>query len=128
MILAASGSEVHVALEARKSLEAQGIPTRVVSFPCWERFEEQPEEYRDKVFPPSVEARVSVEAASVFGWERYVGRPGASVGIDRYGASAPGTKVLAELGINPENVVARAKAVLAGIAAKGGAGKKGRVA
>lgn len=128
MILIASGSEVHVALEARERLESEGISTRVVSFPCWERFDEQPEVYRNKVFPPFIEARVSVEAASVFGWERYVGRFGASVGIDRYGASAPGNRVLAELGIHAENIVAHAKTVLGRIAARTQARKEGRVA
>jgi transketolase len=112
LILIASGSEVHVALEARKTLEAQGISTRVVSLMCWERFEEQPEEYRRKVLPPGIRNRVSVEAASTFGWERYVGDRGVPVGIDRFGASAPGDRVLRELGINPENVVAHALAVL----------------
>jgi len=112
VILLASGSEVHVALEAAKILEAEGIPARVVSFLSWERFEEQPGEYRRLVLPPSVRARVSVEAAATFGWERYVGDGGTSVGIDRFGASAPGGRVFQELGITPGNVVARAKALL----------------
>ncbi len=112
VILLASGSEVHVALEAAKLLEGEGISARVVSFLCWERFEEQPGEYRRLVLPPSVRARVSVEAAATFGWERYVGETGASVGIDRFGASAPGGRVFRELGISPENVAARARAVL----------------
>lgn len=112
VILLASGSEVHVALEAANVLEAEGIPARVVSFLSWERFEEQPGEYRRLVLPPSVRARVSVEAAATFGWERYVGDGGASVGIDRFGASAPGGRIFKELGITPENVAARAKALL----------------
>jgi len=112
VILLASGSEVHVALEAANLLEGEGISARVVSFLCWERFEEQPGEYRRLVLPPSVRARVSVEAAATFGWERYVGETGASVGIDRFGASAPGGRVFRELGISPENVAARARAVL----------------
>ena len=112
VILLASGSEVHVALEAANILEAEGIPARVVSFLSWERFEEQPGEYRRLVLPPSVRARVSVEAAATFGWERYVGDGGTSVGIDRFGASAPGGRVFQELGITPGNVVARAKALL----------------
>ncbi|MBI5419969.1 MAG: transketolase [Deltaproteobacteria bacterium] len=112
VLLLASGSEVHVALAAKKLLEAEGISTRVVSFPCWERFEEQPAEYRNAVLPPSVRARVSVEAGCTFGWERYVGEKGCSVGIDRFGASAPGDRVLRELGINPENVAAKAKSLL----------------
>ncbi|MBI5342713.1 MAG: transketolase [Deltaproteobacteria bacterium] len=112
VILAASGSEVHVALGAKKLLEADGIPARVVSFLCRERFEEQPEAYRDMVFPPAVRARVSVEAGSTFGWERYVGEKGVSVGIDRFGASAPGDRLFREFGITAEAVAMRAKALL----------------
>jgi transketolase len=112
VILLASGSEVHVALDAADILESEGISARVVSFLSWERFEEQPGEYRRLVLPPSVRARVSVEAAATFGWERYVGDGGASVGIDRFGASAPGGRIFQELGITPENVAARAKALL----------------
>jgi transketolase len=112
LILIATGSEVPVSLEARKVLEEQGISTRVVSLLCRERFEEQPERYRKAVLPPSVHARVSVEAAATFGWERYAGDRGASVGIDRFGASAPGGEVLRKLGINPENVVTHALGVL----------------
>jgi len=112
VILLASGSEVHVALKGATLLEAEGIPARVVSFLSWERFEEQPGEYRRFVLPPSVRARVSVEAAATFGWERYVGDNGASVGINRFGASAPGGRIFQELGITPENVAARAKALL----------------
>jgi transketolase len=112
VILLASGSEVHVALDAAKLLEANGVSARVVSFLCWERFEEQPPEYRRFVLPPSLRARVSVEAAATFGWERYVGDGGVSIGIDRFGASAPGGRIFQELGITPENVAARAKALL----------------
>jgi transketolase len=112
VLLMATGSEVHVAVGAKGILEAEGIPARVVSLPCWERFDEQPEEYRNSVLPPSVRARVSVEAGSTFGWSRYVGETGRSVGIDRFGASAPGDRVLRELGISPENVAARAKEIL----------------
>ena len=112
VILLASGSEVHVAIAAKRILETDGISARVVSFPCWERFEEQPPSYREAVLLPSVRARVSVEAGCTFGWERYVGEKGASVGIDRFGASAPGDRVLKELGITPENVVSKAKALL----------------
>lgn len=112
VILLASGSEVHVALKAANLLEAEGTTARVVSFLSWERFEEQPGEYRRFVLPPSVRARVSVEAAATFGWERYVGDGGVSVGINRFGASAPGGRIFQELGITPENVAARAKALL----------------
>ena len=112
VILLASGSEVHVALDAAKLLEAEGVPTRVVSFLSWERFEEQPAEYRHFVLPPSVRARVSVEAAATFGWERYVGSGGVAVGIDRFGASAPAGRVFRELGITPERVAGCARAAL----------------
>ncbi len=112
VILIATGSEVHVALAAAKLLSAGGIAARVVSAMCLERFEEQDEGYRDSVLPAAVRARVSVEAACTFGWRRYVGDGGASVGIDRYGASAPGDRVFGELGITADNVAARARALL----------------
>ncbi len=112
VVLIATGSEVQVALAAAKILAAEGIAARVVSAPCLERFEEQPAEYRDRVLPPAVRARVSVEAAATFGWRRYVGDGGAAVGIDRFGASAPGDRVMKELGITAENVAARARALL----------------
>jgi transketolase len=112
VILLASGSEVHVALAAKKLLEADGVSARVVSFLCRERFEEQPASYREAVLPPSVRARVSVEAGSTFGWERYIGERGVSVGIDRFGASAPGDRLFREFGFTPENVAAKARAIL----------------
>lgn len=115
VLLLASGSEVHVALAAKTLLSAEGVAARVVSMPCWERFEEQEAGYRESVLPPSVPARVSVEAGSTFGWERYVGDRGASVGIDRFGASAPAERIFRELGITPEAVRDRAKSVLAAI-------------
>jgi len=111
VILLATGSEVHVALEARALLEAGGISTRVVSCLCLERFGEQPEEYRNEVLPPPVRARASVEAGVTLGWERYVGEAGIAVGIDRFGASAPGPRVFRELGITAEAVAARAMAL-----------------
>ena len=103
-ILVATGSEVAVTLEARKLLAEQGVAVRVVSMPSWEIFDAQDEEYKNSVLPPGVEVRVSVEAGVARGWERYVGFRGASIGIDRFGASAPGETVLSELGITPENV------------------------
>jgi transketolase len=112
VILLASGSEVHVALAAKKLLEADGVSARVVSFLCRERFEEQPASYRDAVLPPGVRARVSVEAGSTFGWERYIGERGASVGIDRFGASAPGDRLFKEFGFTPENVASKARTLL----------------
>jgi len=115
VLLIASGSEVSVALGARKLLAGDGVSARVVSMPCRERFEEQEASYREAVLPPSVPARVSVEAGATFGWERYVGDRGASVGIDRFGASAPAERIFRELGITAEAVRDRAKSVLAEI-------------
>ena len=104
VILIGTGSEVAVALEARKELAEQGVDARVVSMPSWEIYDAQDQDYKDFVLPPSVEARVSVEAGVPTGWERYVGFRGRSVGIDRYGASMPGEELLQQLGISPENV------------------------
>ncbi len=112
VVLVATGSEVHVALAAANILAAEGIAARVVSALCLERFEEQPAEYRDRVLPPAVRARVSVEAGVTFGWHRHVGDRGAAIGIDRFGASAPGERVMKELGITADNVAARARALL----------------
>ena len=114
LLLLATGSEVALALAAREKLEAEGVPTRVVSMPSWEIFEEQEPEYRDEVLPPRVAARLSIEAGSPLGWKRWVGDRGDSVGLDRFGASAPGEVVLSKLGFNVENVVAKAKALLGG--------------
>jgi len=113
LILIATGSEVSLALAAHRQLDAEGVRSRVVSMPSWELFEAQPAEYRQAVLPPAVRARVSVEAGSPFGWERYVGPGGAIVGVDRFGASAPGPEVMARYGFTVEHVVATAKAVLA---------------
>ena len=112
VILIATGSEVHVALEARGLLGGRGISSRVVSLPSWELFEEQPESYRADVLPPEIDARVSVEAAATLGWERYVGLRGAVIGLDRFGASAPGPTVLEHLGFTAERVADEAERVL----------------
>ena len=112
LILMATGSELQLAVGARQKLEAEGVPTRVVSMPCWEFFEEQPPAYRDEVLPPSVKARLSIEAGVTLGWQKWVGDEGESIGVDRYGASAPGDTVMKEYGFTVENVVARAHAVL----------------
>ena len=113
LILIATGSEVSLALEAHRQLVSEGVRSRVVSMPSWELFETQSAEYRQAVLPPAVHARVSVEAGSPFGWERYVGPRGAIIGVDRFGASAPGPEVMARYGFSVEHVVATAKAVLA---------------
>ncbi len=112
IILIATGSEVSVALDARESLEADGIPTRVVSMPCVEWFEEQDETYRESVLPSAVKARVSVEAGIAQGWHRYVGDHGASVSIEHFGASADYKTLFSKFGITAENVVATARTVL----------------
>jgi len=112
VILIATGSEVSLTLEAHARLTAEGIRSRVVSMPCWELFERQPESYRDTVLPPSVRARVSIEAAAPFGWERYVGLEGVTIGVTEFGASAPGPVVMREFGFTPERVVQAAKRIL----------------
>ncbi len=112
LILIATGSEVSLALEAREKLQADGIPTRVVSMPCIELFEEQPQDYRDEVLPPSITARLAIEAGVRQGWDRYVGPKGDVICLDRFGASAPGDVALKNLGFNVENVVKRARTLL----------------
>jgi transketolase len=112
LILIASGSEVGLALEARAKLEAEGVAARVVSMPCWELFEEQPQDYRDAVLPPSVTARLAIEAGVRQGWERYVGPAGDVICLDRFGASAPGDVALKNLGFNVDNVLNHARALL----------------
>ena len=112
LILIATGSEVSLTLEAREKLQAEGVPVRVVSFPCWELFDEQPQEYRDEVFPPAITARLAVEAGVRQGWDRFVGSKGDVVCLDRFGASAPGDVALKELGFNVDNVLKHARALL----------------
>ncbi len=112
LILIGTGSEVSLTLEAREKLQSEDVPTRVVSMPCWELFEEQSKEYRDEVLPPSVTARLAVEAGVREGWERYVGSAGDVVCLDRFGASAPGEVALRELGFNVDNVLDHARALL----------------
>ena len=112
LILIATGSEVSLALEASEKLQAEGVPTRVVSLPCWELFEEQSQEYRDKVLPPSITARLAIEAGVRQGWDRYVGPHGDVICLDRFGASAPGDVALKELGFNVENVLNHARGLL----------------
>lgn len=111
VILIATGSEVHVAAEAAGVLAAEGLRARVVSMPSWELFERQDQAYREHVLPPGVSARVSVEAGVTFGWSRYVGDSGGCVGIDRFGASAPGSENLQQFGFTVENVVQKARAI-----------------
>jgi transketolase len=112
VIIIATGSEVSIALEARERLEADGVRTRVVSMPCREWFLEQDTAYQQQVLPSSVKARVSVEAATPFGWHQFVGDHGEALGLDHYGASAPYQVVYEQFGITPDRVVAAARASL----------------
>ena len=112
LILIATGSEVSLALDAREQLQQSGIAARVVSMPCVELFEEQSQDYRDEVLPPSVTARLSIEAGVGQGWDRYVGAKGDKICLERFGASAPGEVVLKNLGFNVDNVVKHARALL----------------
>lgn len=105
VILMASGSEVHLAVEARGTLEEEGIPTRVVSMPSWALFQEQDADYQEKILPSSVPHRVSVEAGSTIGWDRWTGPHGASVGIDHFGSSAPWQVLFREFGITSERIL-----------------------
>ena len=109
VILIASGSEVSLAVDAHERLLIEGIRSRVVSMPSWEIFEEQPKDYRDSVLPPKVTARISVEQASVFGWERYIGTSGRAIGMETFGASAPLKELQKKFGFAPDRIVAVAK-------------------
>jgi transketolase len=109
VLLLATGSEVALCLDAYERLKAEGVKARVVSMPSWELFDDQPREYRDRVLPPAVVARVSVEQASTFGWAKYVGATGHSIGMRSFGASAPLKDLLKKFGFTPELVVNAAK-------------------
>ncbi|MEU3793263.1 transketolase [Streptomyces fructofermentans] len=113
VVLIATGSEVHVAVEARERLQAEGVPTRVVSMPCVEWFEEQDQGYRDSVLPPSVRARVAVEAGIGLTWHRYVGDAGRIVSLEHFGASADAKVLFREFGFTAENVATAARESLA---------------
>jgi transketolase len=112
VILIASGSELSLAVEAHGKLTAEGIRVRVVSMPSWDIFEQQTQEYRDSVLPPAVKARVAIEQASTFGWERYVGAAGRVIGMKTFGTSAPLKALQQKFGFEPERVVASAKELL----------------
>jgi len=113
VIIIATGSEVSLAVEAHEKLLSEGIRSRVVSMPSWEIFEQQSRAYRESVLPPNVTARVAVEQASTFGWERYVGTSGQVVGMNTFGASAPLKELQRKFGFEPDHVVAVAKEQLA---------------
>jgi transketolase len=112
IILIASGSEVGLIVAAQQKLQSQHIAVRLVSMPCWELFEAQSKDYRDSVLLPSVHARLAVEAGVTQGWHRYVGDQGDVIGVDRFGASAPGPVVMREYGFTVEHVCKRALALL----------------
>jgi transketolase len=112
IILIGTGSELSLVLDAEKKLKEKGVKARVVSMPCWELFNDQDDEYKNKVLPPSVKARLAVEAGITQGWCKYVGLDGDVLGIDHYGASAPGGTVFKQFGFTVENVVSRALALL----------------
>ena len=108
----ATGSEVAIAMEAQAKLREQGVQARVVSFPSWELFAQQPQEYRDEVLPPSIKARVSIEAGVSLGWHRWVGDNGAIIAVDTFGASAPYQEIYERYGLTADNVVANTLRVL----------------
>jgi transketolase len=112
LITIGTGSELQLAFAAAEALEAEGIPTRVVSLPCWERFAAQDQAYRDAVLPPAIRKRVSVEIGVPMGWERWVGDEGAIIGLDRFGASAPAPAIFEHLGFTTERVTDVARRVV----------------
>jgi transketolase len=112
IILIATGSELSLAVDAHEQLLAEGVRSRVVSMPSWDLFEHQPQEYRESVLPPAVKARIAVEQASTFGWERYVGSEGRVIGMRTFGASAPLKELQRHFGFEPDRVVATARALL----------------
>ncbi|GAA0339016.1 transketolase [Bacillus carboniphilus] len=112
VLLLATGSEVSLAVEAQEVLEKDGIHASVVSMPAWDKFEEQPESYKESVLPKAVKKRLGIEMATPLGWHRYVGDEGDVLGIHTFGASAPGEKVMAEYGFTVDNVVSKVKAML----------------
>jgi transketolase len=112
IVLIATGAEVPLTLEAGRALAERGTRTRVVSMPCMDLFEEQSQQYRDEVLPPAARARLAVEPGASMSWWKWVGIDGDVLGLDRFGASAPGTTVLKELGFSVENIIARASALL----------------
>lgn len=111
-LLLASGSEVGLAVEAQKVLASEGIQVSVISMPSWDRFEQQSQEYKDSVLPKNVKKRLGIEMGASLGWHKYVGDEGELLTIDKFGASAPGEKVMEEYGFSVNNVVARVKALL----------------
>jgi len=112
LILISTGTEVHICAGAADTLEAEGISTRVVSMPCMENFAGQDAEYRDRVLPPQVRARVSLEAAATFGWHEWVGDLGEAIGMTGFGASAPAGALYKHFGFTSERVAAAGRAAV----------------
>ncbi len=112
VVLIASGSEVGIALRASEILNSKGTPTRVVSMPCWEFFDAQPLQYRKKVLPENVVAKIAIEAGSSLGWAKYVGSDGIVMGVDKFGVSAPAEEVFAEYGFTVSNVITSVQKLL----------------
>jgi transketolase len=112
LLLIGTGSEVHLTLAAQQKLSIQKIRARVVSMPSWKLFDEQPREYRESVLPPSIRPRLAVETALPLGWHRYVGDGGDIIGVERFGASAPGNVVMEKFGFTVDHVVERARTLL----------------
>ena len=108
-ILIATGSEVYLCIDAYEKLKADGVQVRVVSMPCTELFDQQPQEYRDEVLPPTIKARVAVEQGSVYGWDRYVGDGGTIIGMHGFGKSAPAKLLQIEFGFTAEKIIAAAE-------------------
>ena len=112
MILIGTGSEVHIALAAGRLLEERGVNASVVSMPSWELFDTQPAKYREGVLPPGIRARVSIEAATPMGWERYVGIDGVAIGIPHFGASAPAEVLYEKFGLTAQRMADEAANLL----------------
>ncbi len=112
LILMGSGSEVQLAMNAQSELASEGIDSRVVSMPSWELFESQDQAYKERVLPGSVKARISIEAASPFGWQKWVGSEGKAIGIDHFGASAPYEEIYEHFGLTSERLVKEAREML----------------
>nr|MBA3334923.1 transketolase [Acidobacteriota bacterium] len=112
LIIIATGTEVGLAMQAREQLNADGTPTRVVSMPCWEFFDEQTAKYKESVLPSNTRARLAIEAGVSLGWHKYVGLEGDTLTVDRFGASAPAEDVFKEFGFTVENVVKKAKKLI----------------
>jgi transketolase len=111
-LLIATGSEVNLAVDAQKALEGEGISAAVISMPSWDRFDAQPQEYKDTVIPKNVKARLTIEMGASLGWHKYAGDEGDVLAIDQFGASAPGERIIKEYGFTVENVVAKVKGLL----------------